>query len=118
MSAGINAPEEGERRNHANGSVPAHAKHANIVEVENAGCACRVRGREQQCTNQNIGSAGFVDDGLAKGVVHSGKERETLGQGAIAEVWCAGDDGSGWFPAGMRVDHVDSARIHRGFNQV
>ena len=69
MLAGLDATQMRESGDHTDGAVSAHAKIADVIEENDAGDAVRIGGLKEQRAYQDVGSAGFVDDGRAKMIV-------------------------------------------------
>src|SRR5690606_4142050 len=86
MSAGADAAQMTERNHHADGSVPAHADHAHVVEKDHTRRALAVCGRAEQCADQHVGAARLVDDRRAEVVELPSKSFAAFEESAVAQV--------------------------------
>lgn len=91
--------------------MAAHAEVADVVEEYDASSARGVGWFKQCTTNDDIGPAGFIYNGGAKGIVFIAKNVQPIGHGAAAEVGTAADDDASRFATGMRV--YDGNTPHR-----
>ena len=90
--------------------MTAHAERADIIKVNDTEIAARAVGWHEECADDGIGAARFVDDGGAIGVEVAAEAGNAFGERPGAKIGTAGEDEAGGFAAGMGVEHVD--RFH------
>src|SRR6185503_14205678 len=105
--ARLDASHVRERDHQADGAVAAHADHADVVEVDDAGGAGLVCRLDEQRTDDHVRAARLVDARRAVAVELPREALAPLGQAAAAEVRHAVDHHAGGLAAGMRVDDAD-----------
>jgi len=107
-AARLELTEVGEGGDQADGAVAAHADKSNVVKEDNAELVGRVRRLTEECADDGVITARFIDDGGAKLVVMFAKDGKAFAHGTGAEVGCAGKHEPGRFTAGMRIDYLNA----------
>ena len=92
--------------------MATHVQVAGVVEENDSCRAGRVRRLTQQAANQDIGSAGLINDGRANLIEAIAKEIQSLRQWSASKVGTTLNDDSGGFTASMRINNTN--RLHRG----
>lgn len=101
-----------QRSDETNGAVSAHAKIADVVEVDNAELTGRVGGRDEVSTDEYIRAARFEQDGAAQVVVILFQRGTFVRNGARPEVEGKRRDEAGRFAAGVGVQIRDSFHVY------
>jgi hypothetical protein len=92
--------------------VATHVQVAGVVEKNDSRRAGWVRGLTQQATDEDIGSAGLINDGRANLIEAITKEIQSLRQWSASKVGTTLNDDSGGFTASMGINNTN--RLHRG----
>src|SRR5690349_23199572 len=111
VQAGFDSSEVSERNYHADGSMPAHAQIADIVEEYDTRGTAWVFRCTQHGPNQGVRSARLIHDRGTKRVEAVAKSVAALSQTAAAQLRSALNYHSRCLAACMRVDHTN---IHFG----
>ena len=93
--------KKSKRSGNADDAVAAHSQISGVIEEDDARCAGRIEGLNQQGSNENVGAARFAQDRAAVKVVFSAEQLESFRQRSRAKVRAAGDDAAGRFSGGV-----------------
>jgi hypothetical protein len=91
----------GQRSDHADRAMSAHAQIPGAIEKNEARYARWIDRSTQQCTNNRVGATRLVHDRAAKVVVIIFEALATICERIVAELWPTADDHARGFTAGM-----------------
>ena len=112
VRAGGQLAEMVQRDREADGAVPAHAQHADVVEEDDPARRRGLAGRQQQGTHEDVRPAWFVHHCGTQLICMLRKGVCFLLDRAAMEFGPAGQDDPRGFPAGVRIDKVEGGRRH------
>jgi hypothetical protein len=91
----------------ADGSVAAHSEVSDIVEEDDSGGGCGIDWFAEECSDDDLGSAGFADDSAAEMIEFGLKPLHSIGKISGAEIGATCNNDSRWFPFRVGVDDLD-----------
>src|ERR1043165_967851 len=101
-----------ERDGDADEPMPAHAEIADVVAKDDARCASRIDGREQESADQHLRPARLADDRRTKLIKLTAKSLSPCRHRVTAEIGATGDHDARRLPGGVRVDDLDAMVNH------
>ena len=87
--------------------MAAHTEVSDVVEEDHAGGAVAIDGLAEECSDDDVGTAGFGYYGGTEVVVVAAKTLEAFGERAFAEVGGSGNHEARRLAAGVRIDDTN-----------
>lgn len=112
VQTGPDPTEMGQRRDHSDRPMHAHPEGPDVVEEEEPGDGCGVVRREEERSDERIGTARLVHDGRAERVVVAQETETALRQRPGPEIGPARQHRAGRLSPGVRIDDLHPRLRH------
>ena len=116
--ARLNFAEVRECGDEANSTVAAHPEIAHVVEKNHTSLTGGIGRFAEECADDGIIAARFVDDARTKAIMRLAKAGETITHAAAAQIGAAGNDQPCGLTTSMRIHYLNAHLIsaHHGMS--